>query len=53
MNLPHRDSFCISPRALPRCRLCHASRGRKPIRHGRFASSLLLRLVAVMTLSHA
>ena len=31
------DNFCIWPRALPRCRPCRASRGRKPIRRGRCA----------------
>ena len=35
MKLPRRDNFCIWPRALPRCRPCRASRGRKPIRRGR------------------
>ena len=39
MKLPRRDNFCIWPRALPRCRPCRASRGRKPIRRGRCASS--------------
>src|SRR5439155_24395604 len=29
------EIFCIWPRALPRCRPCRASRGRKPIRRGR------------------
>ena len=38
MKLPRRDNFCIWPRALPRCRPCRASRGRKPIRRGRCAS---------------
>ena len=33
------DNFCIWPRALPRCRPCRASLGRKPIRRGRCASS--------------
>ena len=32
------NNFCIWPRALPRCRPCRASRGRKPIRRGRCAS---------------
>ena len=36
--LGRRDNFCIWPRALPRCRPCRASRGRKPIRRGRCAS---------------
>ena len=36
------DNFCIWPRALPRCRPCRASRGRKPIRRGRCASSSAL-----------
>ena len=31
------DNFCIWPRALPRCRPCRASQGRKPIRRGRCA----------------
>ena len=38
MKLPRRDNFCIWQRALPRCRPCRASRGRKPIRRGRCAS---------------
>ena len=38
MKLPRRN-FCIWPRALPRCRHCHGSPGRKPIRRGRCASS--------------
>ena len=42
MKLPRRDNFCIWPRALPRCRPCRASRGRKPIRRGRCASSSAL-----------
>ena len=32
MKLPRRSNFCIWPRALPRCRQCLASRGRRPIR---------------------
>ena len=36
MKLPRRSNFCIWPRALPRCRPCRASRGRKPIRRGRY-----------------
>ena len=39
MKLPRRSNFCIWQRALPRCRPCRASRGRKPIRRGRCASS--------------
>ena len=31
------NNFCIWPRALPRCRPCRASRGRKPIRRDRCA----------------
>ena len=42
MKLPRRDNFCIWPRALPRCRPSRASRGRKPIRRGRCASSSAL-----------
>ena len=34
VKLPRRH-FCIWQRALPRCRLCRASRGRKAIRRGR------------------
>ena len=34
-------NFCIWPRALPRCRPCRGSRGRKPIRRGRSRSSCL------------
>ena len=41
--LGRRDNFCIWPRALPRCRPCRASRGRKPIRRGRCASSSAFR----------
>ena len=33
--------FCVSPRALPRCRPCRASHGRKPIRRGRCADRRL------------
>ena len=36
MKLPRRK-FCIWQRALPRCRPCRASHGRKPIRRGRCA----------------
>ena len=43
MKLPRRSNFCIWPRALPRCRPCRASHGRKPIRRGRCASSLATR----------
>ena len=43
MKLPRRTILCIWPRALPRCRPCRASRGRKPIRRGRCASSFRLR----------
>ena len=32
-------NFCIWPRALPRCRRCRASLGRKPIRRGRCVGS--------------
>ena len=38
MKLPRRNNFCIWPRALPRCRSCRGSLGRKPIRRGRCAS---------------
>ena len=38
MKLPRRSNFCIWPRALPRCRPCRGSLGRKPIRRGRCAS---------------
>ena len=34
------QTSCIWPRALPHCRPCRASRGRKPIRRGRCARSL-------------
>ena len=37
MKLPRRRLFCIWPRALPRCRPCRGSRGRKPIRRARCA----------------
>ena len=33
------DNSCISPQALPRCRRSRVSLARKPIRHGRCASS--------------
>ena len=49
MKLPRRGNFCIWPRALPRCRPCRGSRGRKPIRHGRCASSSALRPAARAT----
>ena len=39
MKLPRRSNSCIWPRALPRCRPCRASHGRKPIRRGRCGSS--------------
>ena len=38
MKLPRRTILCIWQRALPRCRPCRASHGRKPIRRGRCAS---------------
>ena len=41
MKLPRRN-FSIWPRALPRCRRCRASHGRKPIRRGRYASLLAM-----------
>jgi hypothetical protein len=47
------DNFCISPRALPRCRPSHGSRGRKPIRRGPCASSLAIPPAALPTLSRA
>ena len=34
------EIFCIWPRALPRCRRCRASLGRKPIHRGRCIGSL-------------
>jgi hypothetical protein len=40
------EIFCIWQRALPRCRQFRASRGRKPIRRGRFAASLDMPLAA-------
>src|SRR5262252_8250071 len=40
------DDFCIWQRVLPRCRRCRASRGHKPIRRGRCASSCRLALAA-------
>ena len=46
MKLPTVDNFCIWQRALPRCRPCRGSRGRKPIRRGRCASSSALRQAA-------
>ena len=44
-------NFCIWPRALPRCRPCHGSLGRRPIPRGRCASSSALRLAAPPTSS--
>src|SRR6516162_4967030 len=45
------EIFCIWPRARPRCRRPRASLGRKPIRRGRCASSSVIPLAVVPTLS--
>jgi hypothetical protein len=43
MNFP-AEIFCISPRALSRCRPCRASRRHKPTRAGRYAGLLALQV---------
>jgi hypothetical protein len=51
-NFP-ADNFCISPPALPRCRLRRGSRVRKRIRHGRCACWSAFPLAAMPTWGNA